>query len=380
MASVFSQAGFRTIGIDQDPERVAECRHLRSVSLSGGFGLPAAVNEPYVDLSSNRLVFEDRPCGADVSFIIVPTPSTSDGSFSSLYVEQAIADIIEANTHRSTPHTIVIVSTVSPGTCDRLRQQHAKERFALVYNPTFIAIGSVVHDLMDPNLLLLGGSGEAIDPVKDIWIRVIKQGPSGNLTVHMAPYVEIELLKLSVNAVLGVKIALANSLGKLFEAYGVNQNAVGIMTADPRIGDGYFTPGGPISGPCLPRDNTALLRAARAKNVNLPLSAVTNDIDLDLRRQVLYKVLWPIIPKTVGIFGMSYKYGLDVTEGSMGEWLVDQISYIKGVSAYCYDDFVHPCDFLGDVLGSEVVVVTQPEYETILSKNATEAKVIRLWH
>jgi UDPglucose 6-dehydrogenase len=320
--------------------------------------------------------FSTEPQAADVSFIVVPTPSAVDGGFDNGYVIGALEQIAQQNAQG---HIAVIVSTVSPGTCDYLAENYPA--LTLVYNPTFIALGEVVRGLTQPDMLLLGAADQAaLDVVDVLWQTVfVKEQVAGTKSrpyVHVGSFTEIELIKLSVNAALGTKISLANSLGALFELWGVNPRAVEVVGRDRRIGTEFFTPGSPISGPCLPRDNLALRAAAHEKGVELPLAKAT-DLVNDLLLESIHAKVRAHNPATVGILGMSYKYGSDVTEAAPGPWLRDRLA--GGVRlVLTYDKQVPGGDGLAAVLAADVVVVTQREYRDLIPE-VWNGKVVELW-
>jgi UDPglucose 6-dehydrogenase len=254
------------------------------------------------------------------------------------------------------------------------------EDITLVYNPTFIALGNVIKGLVRPDLLLIACPDiEAQATVATIWSTVFRlnhgfhdRGPY----YHFAnKYEEVELLKLAVNAALGTKISLANSLGKLFEAYGVDPAKVAVMGNDPRIGKGYLLPGSPITGPCLPRDNYALMHAAIEKGVDLALSAATEEIQEDFYFDMCHEIM-STKPKTVGILGMSYKRGLDVTTGSVGSQLERLLT--PQTTVLSWDPLIDLDDF-DEVAACDVLVITQSEYAEYVTPPKKDQRVINLW-
>lgn len=358
--NVLGRAGYDVVGIDP-----------KVYDLPQG---PWPIKEP-------GLVWHDRfwvsalPRESDTSFIVVPTPSLDSGDhrggFDSIHVEAALRQIDKVN---EGSHVAVIVSTVSPGTCDRLAEMFPN--LSIVYNPTFIALGDVVEGLVEPDLLLLGGSdGPALERVAWIWETVLDRFRSVWPYRHVASYAEIELIKLAVNAALGTKISLANSLGELFSAWGVSPSAVEVVGRDSRIGTAYFTPGSPITGPCLPRDNQALQMAATEKGVNLPISVATDRVNRLLLDGILGKVL-DLNPTSVGILGMSYKYGIDVDTAAPGPWLAKRLKN-RGIHTFTYDELL-PGDKVEDVLVCDVIVVTQSEYRQLVEDFSGEV-VVDLW-
>lgn len=320
---------------------------------------------------TNNLSLAMQPVASDMSFVIVPTPSARNGEFDPIHVQQALVDIKRANPFAKT-HLVVLVSTVSPGTCDGLATQFENSAFRLVYNPTFIALGRVLKDLTDPDMILIGARDQADGQfVADLWRDLIGLGHYE----RVASFIEIELLKLSINCALGVKISLANSLGQLFEAYGVSKGQVSWVGKDRRIGESYLMPGSPITGPCLPRDNAALQAAARRVNLKMRLSKaadrVNNDLLFDLLRRVLKHQ-----NEHIGIIGLGYKTDSMIQENSVGTWLAEQLrNYAVEFSVYeplAGRRYLDP--FLANV---DVIVVTLPEYRPLVEHSKKE--IIELW-
>ncbi len=102
----------------------------------------------------------------EITFVVVPTPSLPDGTFSLQYVVKAAERIAEALRQKSAYHLVVISSTVIPGSTDgtilplleRISGKKCGQDFGLCYNPEFIALGSVIHDMSSPDMILIGES------------------------------------------------------------------------------------------------------------------------------------------------------------------------------------------------------------------------------
>lgn len=373
LASVLTRDGHDVLGYDPDEERVDWLINQQSLERSSGVNI---IDEPEVWVSNITFCREPEP--ADVNFIVVPTPSMEDGDFDSKYVQAALQQICEVNKRKV---TAVITSTVFPGTCEWLWHGYG-DRVTIIYNPTFIALGSVVENLTQPNILLYGVNEEDdVSLVDDIWQNVLGWAEPWPYHMHIGSYVEAELIKLSINCALATKISLANSLGDLFSAYGVDPAMVAEIGADSRIGTAFMMPGVPISGPCLPRDNKALQLAAHKVSMHLPLSEATEDVDFELRMKLYNDVTDAASAghtevDSVGILGMTYKYGVHVYEGSIGSWLRSRL-LDDGYEVWSYDDHDHASDEVDKVLSCDVVVVTHREL-TRLSEHA-KGEVIHVW-
>lgn len=381
LASVLARSGHDIQGYDQDTDTVAWCAQQKSLERSSMINI---IDEPDVWVAADNLTFHVDPQPAEMNFIVVPTPSLDSGEFDSSYVEACLSEIYELNPEHT---TAVIVSTTFPGTCERLFHKFSG-RITLVYNPTFIALGSVVQNLVRPSMLLFGADKEShIAPVEEVWDAVLDDcGFTPQHHRHVGGFTEAELLKLSINCALATKISLANSLGQLFEKWDVDPAMVSEIGADPRIGSAFMMPGVPISGPCLPRDNKALRLAAYKKQMRLPLSEATEDVDFDLRVRLYNQILDACVTTaakhvtrvpSVGILGMTYKWGVPLNDGSVGTWLKERCVE-DGYDVKVYDEWgLEDSDLLADVMACDVVVITHKE----MSKwsEHTKAKVIDVW-
>lgn len=243
------EAGFEVLGVDLKSDYLGE---LRSRSFKS--------TEPSVEHllnSATRLSFSDRIEDAfqfsDLIFCFVATPSLPDHRFDSSQIES----ILERSKVGSSQRRIFVVgSTVMPKTCDRLANQFAGKSVAIVYSPSFIAQGNIIHNIQNPDMVLIGeGSKADGNRVQEIYARLCKNQPK----VHRMPRTAAEITKLALNCFVTHKIAFANAIGDL--AITAGESPALILKAvgdDSRIGNKYFDYGYGFGGPCFPRDNRAL--------------------------------------------------------------------------------------------------------------------------
>ncbi|MER3425348.1 MAG: UDP-glucose/GDP-mannose dehydrogenase family protein, partial [Nitrospiraceae bacterium] len=184
---------------------------------------------------------------SDASFIIVPTPSDEKGGFSLRYVKAAIREIGRALKGKKTYHLVVVTSTVLPGSTQfgllpLLEQESGKrcgEAFGLCYNPEFIALGSVIHDLLNPDFILIGESDRrAGQELEDLYKVFCDNHPP----VKRMNFVNAELTKIAVNTFVTTKITFANMLAGICEELpGGNIDTVSeALGMDTRIGSRYL--------------------------------------------------------------------------------------------------------------------------------------------
>jgi UDPglucose 6-dehydrogenase len=341
MAALLAGKGHTVIGVDVNPIAVD--------ALNNG---KAPVHEPELQEWINR----SRPrlsattdCSEAVrrtegTFIVVPTPSEDDGTFSLRYVLAAAESIGAALSRKGSFHLVVLCSTVMPGstqgvvlpTLEARSGRRCGEGFGLCYNPEFIALGSVIRDMRNPDMVLIGesdaGSGEML--------ATIHRGICDNSPriAHMN-FINAELTKLSVNTFVTTKISYANMLAEICEVLpGADVEVVtGALGADSRVGRKYLKGALGYGGPCFPRDNIALAALFRREGLESTLGEAT---DRTNRRQVtrLLHAIMPHLPEggTVAVLGVSYKPHTEVIENSQGLDLAEQL-LAKGIRVVVYD-------------------------------------------
>jgi UDPglucose 6-dehydrogenase len=239
---------------------------------------------------------------------------------------------------------VVLTSTVMPGATDNTvrpaLERHSGKRcgrdFGLCYNPEFIALGSVIHDMLNPDLLLIGESDERAGALlAGIHRSVCDNDPP---IAHMN-WVNAELTKLAVNTFVTTKISYANMLAQVCERLpGADVDVVtSALGLDSRIGRKYLKGALGYGGPCFPRDNQAFARLARSVGVH---AAVAEATDVQNRQQPprLAEIVQRRLPQNgrVGILGLSYKPNTDVVEESQGVELARHLMEI-GVPVVLYD-------------------------------------------
>jgi UDPglucose 6-dehydrogenase len=231
----------------------------------------------------------------------------------------------------------VISSTVMPGSMESLVLPLLEEvsgkscgpDFGLCYNPEFIALGSVIHNMSNPDMILIGESDpKAGVALEQLYCRVSKSNPP----VARMNFVNAELAKISVNAFVTMKISYANTLAEICGRTLGADSAVVLKAAglDGRIGSKYLQGALGYGGPCFPRDNAAFSRFAKQCGVEASLADATDRVN---RRQIeqLGDRILDLLPEagTAGILGLSYKPDTDVIEESQGMLLAEHLIAAK---------------------------------------------------
>lgn len=204
----------------------------------------------------------------DVVMICVQTPhrpelegaqplTSAPEDFSYAYLVSAVTEVNQAILETGADPLQVIVSTCLPGTYDReIRPLTVGRR--VVYNPLFVAMGTVIHDLRSPEFILVGRDPEVdYSELRSLYGPIMRGAPS----FRGMSIVSAELTKVAYNAAIGFKIGLANALGELADRTGANVDDVtsALMCADDRIvSTAYMRAGMGDGGACHPRDQIAL--------------------------------------------------------------------------------------------------------------------------
>ncbi len=363
LAAVLASKGHNVIGVDLNPRFVA--------AINAG---KAPVEEPglqeRIDVAGRRLrattSFADAIPLTDVSFVIVPTPSGPDGMFSNRWVLDAVRQIGAALRVTDRYHVVNITSTVMPGSTGgeiRSALEQASGRkvghtVGLTYSPEFIALGSVVRDLLHPDMLLIGESDRrAGDVLEALYRETVESNPP----VQRMNWVNAEISKISVNTFVTTKISYANMVAELCEALpGADVDVVtAALGKDSRIGGKYLKGALGYGGPCFPRDNVAWAALARSVGVGADLALATDEVN---RRQAT-RVANLVARLTdggawVAVLGLAYKPDTPVIEESQGVMIARCLAE-AGFSVAVHDPVA--LEAASAVLGDGVMVVSEAE-------------------
>lgn len=371
LAAVYAHAGHDVVGVDLRPEIIAAF-----TSPDPHFEEPGLA-EMIVDNRERITATEDgiqatRDCEA--SFIIVPTPSLPNGAFSTDLVFQAAQSIGQGLRERDDYHLVVLCSTVMPGTTGgellaELESGSGKRcgpDFGLCYSPEFIALGSVIRDMLNPDMFLVG----QIDQRAGDMIERIHNSVAPTAPVARMNFVNAELTKISINTFVTTKIAYANMLAEVCENLvgadvDVVTDAVGL---DSRIGRKYLKGALGYGGPCFPRDNLAFDRVGELCGLDLDLPKATQRSNARQAIRVAAKAAALSPPDgIVAVLGMAYKPDTSVIEESQGLKIAKELVRLK-VTVAVHDPIALP--------GVRVELGDDVRYAESLVESVREADVV----
>lgn len=284
----------------------------------------------------------------DVSFVCVGTPSRPNGSIDVGYVQRVCEQIGAAAAEKETPHTVVIRSTVLPGTTEELVRptlaaaSGGASTIGLCMNPEFLREGSSLRDFYDPPFTVIGTDDERVaHQISSLYDGI-------GAPIHVVPFKVAEMVKYASNAFHGLKVSFANEIGNIAKVLGVDSHAVmDIFVQDKKlnISPYYLKPGFAFGGSCLPKDLRAISYRARQLDVKTPvLDAIMETNRLQIERGI--KMVLDAGNRRVGILGMSFKAGTDDLREAPVVRLIEALIG-KGLDVKIYDADVSRSNVLG---------------------------------
>jgi UDPglucose 6-dehydrogenase len=336
MASMIGLAelGWNVNGYDILPDRVRKLQN--GIAPYREAGIEEAL---HAHLANGRLVFfdslEDATRNCELIVVAVGTPARDDGSadLSSLYA--AVEALTKLNL--ATWPTVVIRSTVPPGTSDQLAKL-LEGIGELVYAPEFLREGSAVYDFLHPDRIVVGcDSAAAAVP----YVRLFE---SLQKPVLFTSRRNAELIKCGSNAFLALKISFANEIANLCDALGATSDDVlrGIGY-DRRIGSQFLSPGIGFGGPCFEKDVRSIEHIAAKHNIGRELFSATlrvNEAQPLRIASILEAETGSVQGLTIGVWGLAFKAGTDDVRDSLALRIVHMLAD-RGANVVAYDPAVH---------------------------------------
>jgi UDPglucose 6-dehydrogenase len=260
-------------------------------------------------LSSQRLTFSTNLAdlyGRDLVFICVGTLDSA-GEWSGQAVQAAVYRLAD---DPSMPRTVVIRSTLSPGTMVRLHQE--RPNVELIYLPEFTRQGQAMQDFATPDRLVVGAFEPLWNGVLDVLDAVGNLDSTGK--VFVTDPTSAELVKMGSNVALALKVGFANEMARLTEAVGGRTDEVlRAIGADSRIGPAFLTPGPGFGGSCLPSQARELPFLAGRLKVPVPILDSIDDSN-DGQASWVCRQVWDVMKSTdvnVTVLGLTFKAGTD---------------------------------------------------------------------
>jgi len=279
----------------------------------------------------------------DIIYTLVSTPSLPSGDYDVSAVWQVAQDFQNCDFPVS-GKSLVVGCTTNPGDCDNFQSQLDSYGVDVFYNPEFIAQGSIIKDLQNADMVLIGGEGKHLKNLEEIYSKIQVTEPS----IHSMSTTSSELVKLAVNCFLTTKITYANMIGEVMSLSGMESEISKVLNAigsDTRVGSKYLKFGYGYGGPCLPRDNRSFAAYAKKMGLQYNLGLTTDKLNNEHSK---FLVDW-FVKKNVNnlpfcFHYITYKEGTDILEESQQYRLCYDLLNL-GYKVYVVEDHVKSqCD------------------------------------
>ena len=348
-AGCLADDGHEVVGVDPLPTKVDLINRGQSPIVEKDIGEIIAATA-----KAGRLRATSDPGKAiretELSFVCVGTPSQANGNLDLRYIRRICEQIGEALKSKNERHTVVIRSTILPGTMHKIviptleefSGKKAAVAFGVCNNPEFLREGSAVKDFRFPPKTVIGELDQASG---DVLASLYKKldAPLIRTDIESA-----EMVKYIDNSWHALKIGFANEIGNLCKSFGLDAHKVmKIFCQDQKlnISSAYLSPGFAFGGSCLPKDLRALSYQAKMHDLDLPILASilpSNEMQISRGLQLIVKRE----QTRVGILGFSFKAGTDdLRESPMIEVIERLIG--KGYDLRIYDKSVNIARLVG---------------------------------
>lgn len=356
-AACLAEHGFRVLGVDVNPSKVEMINRGHTPIVEEAIGDIVARTVAAQQLSATTDVAE-AIAATDASLVCVGTPSKANGDLDLTYVIRVAEQIGDALREKESYHTLILRSTVLPGTTEQVvlpilearSGKKAGDGFGLCFNPEFLREGSSVKDFHAPPFTLVGVSHPRDADV----VRAFYGWLDAEFLVEDIR--TAEMVKYINNSYHAVKVAFANEVGRLCSALEIDSHAVmEIFCKDTKqnLSAYYLKPGFAFGGSCLPKDLRAILYKAKSVDVPMELfqsTLVSNRTQLDAGIELVER----IGNRRVGLLGLSFKAGTDDLRESPMVSLVETL-HGRGYEIKIYDENV----LLSRLMGSNKAYVQQ---------------------
>ena len=313
-AGCFAQDGHEVVGVDPIRTKVDLINAGQTPIIEAEIGeiIAATIKSGRLRATDNQ---DEAICQTELSFVCVGTPSQANGNLDLTHILRVCELIGRALKKKPGRHTVVIRSTILPGTMHQIvipiLEEYSGKRagvdFGVCNNPEFLREGSAVKDFNCPPKTVIGELDRASgDILASLYARL--DAPLIRTDIQTA-----EMVKYVDNSWHALKIGFANEIGDLCKSLSIDAHEVmKIFCQDKKlnISPAYLMPGFAFGGSCLPKDLRALTYKAKTHDLSLPiLTSILPSNEMQVSRGV--DLVMKKGNKKIGILGFSFKAGTD---------------------------------------------------------------------
>ncbi len=350
-AACFASCGHHVIGVDTNLSKIEMLRNGEPPVSEPG--LPQLVREA-VRKGKLRVTHdaEEAVKRSEFSFITVGTPSRRNGDVDLSALGAVLEQIGSALRKHQNFHSVVLRSTVLPGTTMSLAlpalARHSGRTpgrdFELYFNPEFLREGTAIQDFHAPPYIVIGrneklGNGT----LRGLWDAV-----GTNASILEVKMEEAEILKYASNTFHALKVVFANEIGAICKDLNIDgQEVMKVFVKDTQLNTSakYLSPGFAYGGSCLPKDVSALTYLAKSLDTHTPLlNSIATSNDMHILRAA--RAVLDTGKRKICLVGLSFKEGTDDVRYSPAVLLAEHLLG-KGLDISIFDRTVQPEYLIG---------------------------------
>lgn len=325
----------------------------------------------------------------DIIFIGVNTPTKEYGEGAGYasdltYWEGAARSVAK---YAKSDKIVVEKSTLPVKTAEaisRILHTNSPYKFAIISNPEFLAEGTAIKDLQNPDRVLLGGlNTEEIETVASIykaWVpeeKIIRTGLWSS-----------ELSKLAANAMLAQRVSSINALACVCEETGADISEVSkVVGMDGRIGSKFLKAGPGFGGSCFKKDVLNLIYLCKSCGLEEPARYWEHVIFMNeyqqqrIIKRLIKRSFGTFANKNIAVLGYAFKANTGDTRETPAKYIIDLLKSehaasirvfdykaTTGIKAEVQDKTCYPVDNVhAAVDGADIAIVVTdwPEFKNI---------------
>ena len=236
-----------------------------------------------LDETKSTSTLDNMVAMCDTIFLCLPTPMKKNGECDTSILENVLDTIDLISDNYETKKTIVIKSTIPPGTTAKWNDRY--DSLNILFNPEFLTERNAVEDYNNQNRIIIGGPRPQSTELVRLFSKVF---PNAKIIKTNSTYAE--MVKYLTNTFLSTKVSFANEIYQLCQVVGADYDKViEYATYDERLGKSHWmVPGHDgdfgYGGHCFPKDLSALIHLSEKHNTTNNVLKATRDTNDKLRK------------------------------------------------------------------------------------------------
>jgi GDP-mannose 6-dehydrogenase len=341
-SACLARDGHIVTGVDVNEEKVDMVSNGKSPIVE--LGLSELLTEMIaLKRLSATTSFDEAITSTDVSLICVGTPTAANGSVDLSHVYAVCEQIGKAIAKKNSAHTVILRSTIQPGTTEKCRELLGKnDSVHFAFNPEFLREGTAIRDYESAPFTIIGTD----DPIAEATVRELYAQVESKVII--TDFKIAEMTKYACNAWHAAKITFANEIGRIAKSIGVDgRKVMEVVVQDTKlnVSTAYMRPGFAFGGSCLPKDVRGLQYMAKSNNIEIPMLTsllLSNDMHINYALNQILQTG----KRKISMLGLAFKNDTDDLRESAAVELAERLLG-KGFDLRIFDSAVHEAKLMG---------------------------------